>query len=230
MSPLKLTWNECMLIEDEFPAQKVLENYINKTDSLTCIGVFDMPNKVPFDLLNQCDLIFLDIQMPEINGLEFLKSYRFKAKVIVTTAFREYAIDAFEENVADYLLKPFSYARFLKGVARVQESFATTKSNSEIFVYADKTFHKLKIDEITIIQAQVDYINIFFNTQKLLVQDSLNRWEDTYKNSSLFRVHRSYIINLKKIDKIQGNLVFIGNLQIPIGKTYKEALFKNIKL
>ncbi|HEX8576563.1 MAG TPA: LytTR family DNA-binding domain-containing protein [Flavobacterium sp.] len=221
---------KCIIIEDEFPAQKVLENYIEKTNSLTCIGVFDTPNKVPFDILNQCDLIFLDIQMPEINGLEFLKSYRFKAKVIVTTAYREYAIDAFEENVADYFLKPFSYARFLKGVTRVEESFTTTQNTDEIFVYTDKTFHKLNINEISIIQAQVDYINIFFNNQKLLVQDSLNRWEDAYKNSSLLRVHRSYIINLKKIEKIQGNQIFIDNLQIPIGKTYKDILFKIIKL
>jgi len=221
---------KCIIIEDEFPAQKVLENYIKKTNSLTCIGVFDTPNKIPFDILNQCDLIFLDIEMPEINGLEFLKSYRFKAKVIITTAYRDYAIDAFEENVTDYFLKPFSYARFLKGVTRVQESFTTTQNNNEIFVYTDKTFHKLDINEISIIQAQVDYINIFFNNQKLLVQDSLNRWEEAYKNSSLFRVHRSYIVNLKKIDKIQGNQIFINNMQIPIGRTYKVWLFKIIGL
>jgi two-component system, LytTR family, response regulator LytT len=221
---------KCIIIEDEFPAQKVLENYIEKTSSLDCIGVYDTPNKVPFEILNQSDLIFLDIQMPEINGLDFLKSYRFKAKVIITTAYRDYAIDAFEENVSDYYLKPFSYARFLKGVAKVQESFTNSQNTNEIYVYTDKTFHKININDILMLQAQVDYVNIFFNNQKLLIEDSLSRWESLYKTSSLIRVHRSYIINFKKINKIQGNKIFIEDWEIPIGKTYKEVLFNKIKL
>ncbi len=221
---------KCIIIEDELPAQKVLENHISKTNFLSCLGVFDSPVMVQLEILNQCDLVFLDIEMPEISGLDFLKANRIKAKVIITTAYPDYAIDAFEEHVFDYLLKPISYPRFLKGVTRVKEAFEKNSNKNEIFIYTDKTYHRITIEDIDLIEAQIDYIKIYYKGNKYLLQDSLSNWEEAYKSCSLIRVHRSFIINLKKIDKIQNNLIFINEMPIPIGNTYKDYFFNILNL
>jgi two-component system, LytTR family, response regulator LytT len=221
----------CIIIEDEQPAQQILLNYIERTPYLQCLGAFDSAMKVPFDLLNNVDVLFLDIQLPEITGIDFLKSMKYTAKTIITTAYRDYAIDAFEIPVNDYLLKPISYPRFLKAVLRVQDLLKTEKEETEeLFIYMDKVFHKINKNDIDYIQAQIDYVQIMTNGKKLLVQDSLNNWETKLKDNHFVRVHRSFIVNTKKIEQVQGNQLLIKNTLIPIGKTYRNDLFQKINL
>jgi len=222
---------KCYIIEDEKPAQDVLVNYINKTPNLECLGIFESALELPTAFEN-VDFIFLDIQLPEINGLDFIRNLEVKPKIIITTAYRNYAIEAFEVAVEDYLLKPFSYNRFLKSILRLRMSLSTTKNtndNSELFVYADKTFHKIFKNNILLIKAEVDYVSIVLEEKRILVQDSLNNWNEKLKQDGFMQIHRSYIINFKKIDKIVGNEIYIMEHRIPVSKTYRSSLFSLIK-
>ncbi len=223
---------KCIIVEDELPAQQLLIKYIEQSSDIECIGVFESVSELPLYVLNEVDFILLDIQLPGVNGLDFLKSLEIKPKVIITTAYRDYAIDAFEEAVEDYLLKPFSYHRFLKSVMRIQNTLTdknTIHNEKELFVYTDKTFYKIIKSDIYYIKSEADYIYIHYGEKKLLVQDSLSNWEYKLKEDGFIRIHRSYIINFRKIDKIEGNLVHIEKEAIPIGKTYRTSFFKIIK-
>lgn len=222
---------KCLIIEDEEPAIKLLKTYIDKTMFLECLGVFQSVSALPLGILSKVDFIFLDIQLPGINGLDFLKTIEQRPKVIITTAYRDYAIDAFELAVDDYLLKPFSYERFLKSIYRLQGLTKLDKdeNKNELFVYTDKTFFKINKNDIFYIKAEVDYVNIFYENNQLLVQDSMNNWEDKLREDGFIRVHRSYLINFNKIIKVEGNLIYIKDNIIPIGKTYQAAFFHTIK-
>ena len=223
---------KCIIIEDELPAQKILIRYIEKTVDLECLGAFRSVQEMSTVILEEVDLLFLDIQLPGVNGLDFLKSLEKKPKVIITSAYRDYAIDAFEEAVEDYLLKPFGYNRFLKAIIRVQ-TMLYHKNNindtRELFVYTDKAFHKISREDIFYIRSEVDYVSIVYGEKKLMVQDSMNNWEEKLKHHGFIRIHRSFIINFSKIDKVEGNLVYINKLQLPIGKTYRSSFFDLIK-
>ena len=223
---------KCIIIEDELPAQQILEKFANQTAQLECIGIFESISQLPLTILNEIDFILLDIQLPGINGLAFLKSLEKKPKVIITTAYRDYAIDAFEEAVVDYLLKPFSYQRFLKAILRIQHSIQQKEevvTKPDLFIYANKAFHKVAKQDIYYVKSEVDYVSILYKHQKLLVQDSLNNWEQKLKQDGFIRIHRSYLINFDKVEKVEGNLVFINNETIPIGKTYRTTFFERIK-
>ena len=223
---------KCIVIEDELPAQELLIKYIEKTSDIQCLGVFESISELPIHILIQVDFILLDIQLPGVNGLDFLKTLDIKPKIIITTAYRDYAIDAFEEAVEDYLLKPFSYQRFFKSIIRIQKTINqnhSSKNTVDIFVYADKTFHKIRKEDILFLKSEIEYVHIFYLGKKLLVQESMNNWENKLKESNFIRVHRSYLINFNKIDKIEGNLVHIKKNAIPIGKTYKKYFFELIK-
>ncbi|MEG0925066.1 LytR/AlgR family response regulator transcription factor [Chryseobacterium sp.] len=223
---------KCIIIEDELPGIKLLKSYIDKTFFLECIGIFNSVSELPFGILDKTDFIFLDIQLPGINGLDFLKNIEKKPRVIITTAYRDYAIDAFDQGVVDYLLKPFSYERFLKSIYRLHGSikFSDKEENkNDLFVYADKTFFNINKKDIFLIKAEVDYVKIFYENKNLLVQDSMNSWENKLKEDGFIRVHRSYLINLSKIIKIEGNLIYIKDQVIPVGKTYQSIFFDLIK-
>lgn len=222
---------KCIIIEDEQPAINLLKTYVDKTLFLECLGVFQSVSLLPSGILNKTDFIFLDVQLPGISGLDFLKNIEKRPKVIITTAHRDYAVDAFELAVEDYLLKPFSYERFLKSIYRLQGTTKPDKGENmdELFVYTDKTFFKISKNDIHYIKAEVDYVNIFYGNNQLLVQDSMNNWEHKLKGDGFIRVHRSYLINFNKIIKVEGNLIYIKDNIIPIGKTYQASFFNAIK-
>jgi len=213
----------CIVLEDEKNAQKVLEYYINKTKFIHCLGFFESGLDIPISLIKKVDVIFLDIELPELNGLDFLKTIENPPKVIVTTAYPHFAIDAFELAVLDYLIKPFSYERFVKGINRVRELLS--KANDEfIFVYTDKTIHKLKVEDILYIKSELDYVSVVTEKEQLLLLDSLNNWEEKMKPYDFLRIHRSYIVNTKRVYKIRASKVIINTIEIPIGVTYKAIL------
>ncbi|MDW3652135.1 MAG: LytTR family DNA-binding domain-containing protein [Bacteroidia bacterium] len=223
---------KCIIIEDELPAQQLLLNYIERTADLSCVGVYTSVSEVSLPGLAKIDLLFLDIQLPELNGLDFLRTLEKRPSIIITTAYREYAIDAFEEAVSDYLLKPFSYQRFLKAIFRVQKEILPEQEESSpdsIFVYADRTFKKIVKSDILYIKAEVDYVMIYFGENKFLIKDSLNNWEEKLKDAGFIRVHRSYLINFEKVESIEGNVIKIATADIPIGKTFREPFFALVK-
>ncbi len=222
---------QCLILEDEKSAQKVLKSYIEKTPFLECIGIYETGLTIPATELQKADVLFLDIQLPELNGLSFLKTISNPPKVIVTTAFPNYAVEAFEEAVVDYLLKPFSYERFFKAISRVRNDaiYQNKEIDKNLFLYSDKTLYKINIDEVLFLKAEVDYVNVVTEEKNYLILDSLRNWNEKLKNFKFIQVHRSYIINIDKITKIYGNQIFIGDKAIPIGKTYKEDFLKEIK-
>ena len=223
----------CIIVEDELPAQKLLLNYLERTAGCTCLGTYGAISGLPLELLNKTDLILLDIQLPEINGLDFLSSLVNKPAVIITSAYREYAIDAFEEAVTDFLLKPFSYQRFLKAILRVRQAPIPTHvdelRDDSFFVYTNKTFQKVERSKIKYISAEVDYVKIHTESGELLINDSLNHWVSKLRNHDFVRVHRSYLVNFKYIEGVQGNTILLGKVRIPIGKTYRDEFFSLIK-
>lgn len=221
---------QCLILEDERSAQEVLQSYIEKTPFLNCLGVYESGLDIPLEDLQKVDLLFLDIQLPEINGLSFLKTIQNPPKVIITTAFTNHAIEAFEEAVCDYLVKPFAYERFFKAVTRVRNELHTSmKQNKHVFVYADKATHKIEINTILFLKAEVDYVNIVTKENQILVSDSLRNWKEKLEAYPFMQVHRSYIINLNEVVKIAGNQIYLNDEMIPIGKTYKESFLKKIQ-
>lgn len=221
----------CLILEDENPAQEVLQSYINKTPFLDCVGIYENGLDINQDKLQQVDILFLDVQLPELNGLSFLKTIDNPPKVIVTTAYANYAIEAFDAAVVDYLLKPFSFERFFKAVSRVRNNIIHQKKeiDKNLFLYSDKTLHNINIDDILFLKAEVDYVKVVTAVKSILILDSLRNWNEKLENFRFIQIHRSYIINIDKITKIYGNQVFIGDKAIPIGKTYKELFMKKIK-
>ncbi|WP_106792702.1 LytTR family DNA-binding domain-containing protein [Aquimarina sp. Aq78] len=221
----------CLIIEDEHGAQEVLQNYIDKTPFVNCLGVYESGLDIRLEKLKEVDFMFLDIQLPELNGLSFLKTLINPPKVIVTTAYPDYAVDAFEENVLDYLVKPFSYERFFKAITRVRNQIKITNNeiDKQLFLYADKTIYKITIDDILYLKAEVDYVKVITKEKSILLLDSLHNWEKKLYDYNFVRTHRSYIVNFEKIDKVSGNLVYIADEKIPVGKTYKEEFLKKMK-
>ncbi|WP_109438177.1 LytTR family DNA-binding domain-containing protein [Aquimarina sp. AU119] len=220
----------CLIIEDEHGAQEVLQNYIEKTPFVNCLGVYESGLDVPLQELDETDFLFLDIQLPELNGLSFLRTLSNPPKVIITTAYPDYAVEAFEEAVVDYLVKPFSYERFFKAVNRLQDIKAldNNENTKQLFIYADKAIYKVNIDDILFLKAEVDYVKVVTKDKSILILDSLRNWEEKLHNSNFVRIHRSYIINLDKIEKVLGNQVFVQDTVMPIGKTYKNDFLKRI--
>lgn len=220
----------CLILEDEQSAREVLLGYIDKTPFITSLGVYESGLDIPPELLQRANVLFLDIQLPELNGLSFLKTVHNPPIVIVTTAYPNYAIEAFEEAVLDYLVKPFSYERFFKAVTRVrnQHLIRLKEKNKQLFLYADKTIYKIQTDDILYLKAEVDYVNIVTYDKQILILDSLRNWKEKLQDFAFMQVHRSYIINVDRISKIQGNQVFINDEPIPIGKTFKEAFLKRL--
>lgn len=228
---------KCLIIDDEPLAIKLIEDYISKTYFLE-LGFSTVNPLIGLQKMKEesYDLIFLDIQMPELNGMDFLKIIKNKTQVILTTAYSDFALESYEYGVVDYLLKPISYDRFYKSVLRVKEQFlenSSEKSNTEkkdfFFVKSEGKQIKVHFQEILYIEGLRDYVNIKTTSDELIVLENLKNLENMLPRH-FKRIHKSYIVNLQKITSIEGNKVFIEKLPINIGETYKVSFqnwFKN---
>lgn len=208
----------------------MLLGYIQKTPFLECVGVFESGLDVPRNLMLKTQVLFLDIQLPGLNGLSYLGTLNNPPKVIITTAFQNYAVEAFDYQVSDYLLKPFPYDRFLKAVNRTIKikKEADGKPVRSLFIYSDKIYHNVDIDDILFIKAEVDYVKIITSKKNYLVLDSLSNWQTKLEPFHFYRVHRSFIVPISKIERIEGNRIVINDNIVPIGDTYKELLLSRI--
>lgn len=222
----------CIIVEDEPAAQSLLEHNISLCHDLRCIGTFSnaFPAQV-FLATNEADLIFLDINLPEMSGVSFLRTLTHPPLVIFTTAYPQYAVDAFDLEVVDFLLKPFSFERFCKAVNKARDSFnskSTASVSKKISVKCDRRIYQLTVEDIVLIETCGDYVNIHLVDKKLLVHGTLKSWEEKLKGSSFLKVHRTAIVNLSKIDHIEGNLIITAQHKVPMSEPYKSELFSRM--
>ena len=223
---------KCIVVDDEPLAVSLLGSYVEKIPFFELIFSTENPiEALEYIRKNEADLIFLDIQMSELTGINFMKIVGDKLKYILTTAYSEYALEGYEHNVIDYLLKPISFDRFQKSALKAQERFPTneTSANSYFFVKSSGQQHKINFDEILYIESIKDYVNIKTDNQEYIVLDTLKSLENQLPEN-FARVHKSFIINLDKIEKIDVRNVFLNSgKEIPIGETYKSEFFQKLK-
>jgi two-component system LytT family response regulator len=221
----------CVIIEDEPYAQKLLESYILKTPFLSLIKTFNNPlEAIPFLKDHVVDVIFLDIEMPLINGMEFLNSMNKPMAVIFTTAYSQYAVESYERGAIDYLLKPINYDRFLKAVNRIpqnKEDKSSTSENSFMYVKTNRTFVKIDYTDLFFIEGLKDYVIFRTSQSKHIVHTNLKKLETTLPGK-FQRVHNSFIINLDKMVEFKDNHVSCLDTKIPVSKKYHDVLIQRI--
>ena len=215
---------KCIVVEDQPPAQRILQKYIEDIGSLELRGIFsDAIQAMEFLKSEAVELMFLDIHLPKISGIDLLKSLPDPPHVILTTAFPDYALESYEFNVVDYLLKPFSFQRFVKAVSKVPVNTGTGAYRKEIFIKSGYEHIKITVEEIFYIKSDADYTEIYLPGKKLLSSEPLSWWQETLPSQQFVRVHRSYIINSAKIEKFSGNQIYLaGVAKVPVGRAYKE--------
>jgi DNA-binding LytR/AlgR family response regulator len=228
---------KCLIIDDEPIAAQVIQNYLNKLEAFEIIRICNNA-LIAFEYLqsNPVDLVFLDIQMPKISGLEFLKTLQNPPKVIIVTAHREYAYEGFELDVVDYLLKPVSFERFLKAINKYNSIISDTiqslsdsdhgikSANDFIWVRADRKNVKIAIDDINYIEGLKDYVKIFVKDKMIISKISLKMMEQKLPADRFIRIHRSYLISVRKISAFNNDGIEIGSIMLPIGKNYRDSV------
>ncbi|WP_261511817.1 LytR/AlgR family response regulator transcription factor [Chryseobacterium paludis] len=227
----------CIILDDEPLAREAIEMLINQNDDLDLIGSFNSPEAVTnFIERNTVELIFLDIQMPGINGIEFSRTIPKETFVIFTTAYSEFATESYEVDAIDYLIKPVKLERFQKAVEKVRtysKLFKADYANNNIeqvadtffFVKAERRIFKVYFDNILFIQGLKDYVVMHTDNQKLITAINIKTIYDQLPKNMFVRVSKSYIINVKYIDSVDNNTVYIGTNEIPIGSIYKDFFF-----
>ena len=230
----------CIVVDDDKLSRRIIEEFINKTESLTLCGSFS----AALDGINflkqqeNIELIFLDIEMPEMSGIDFMAALKNLPQVIIISSKGKYAIDAFEYDVTDYLLKPVAYARFYKAVDKAvnrhQRSNVNPNSKDEIFIKKNSSLVRLKYDDILWVEALENYV--IFNTysEKFTIHFTMKAVEVKLPTNKFVRVHRSFIVNTSSISEIDDNTIIVktvdGNKSIPIGKSYRDKLMNDINL
>ena len=222
----------CIIIEDEPLALKRTMDFVNKIPFLNLIDTFDNAINGLFYLKsNKVDLLFLDINMDELSGIELLESSKIDSQVIITTAYQEYALKGYELNVTDYLLKPFTFDRFLKAINKAHENLTNHISDSQpdfIFVKTEYRLEKIMLNEIMYIEGMRDYRRIHTVNKRVMTLQNFSEFERIIPSSIVCRVHKSYMVAINKIVSIERNLIKIADQLIPISETYKEAFHQII--
>lgn len=229
---------KCLVVDDEPPAREILRRYIDGITTLELAA--ECSNALQaFTVLQKeaIDLMFLDVRMPRMNGNEFLKSIKHPPKVIFTTAYPEYALEGYELDVVDYLLKPVPFDRFLKAVNKAfptgtvpEEKMEVTEKKKQAFVYfrINRKMKKVMLDDILYIESMKDYIKLFTTEGTLITKQSISSVEEMLPGKEFARVHRSYIVSLNNIKCFTSELIEIGHTNIPVGKLYRSDAMKQI--
>lgn len=227
----------CVIIDDEPIARKLLQEYIEETDFLKLVGVAENPLKA-ISVINEqpADLIFLDINMPKMNGLEFLRSSASLPMVIMTTAYGQYALEGFEMAVIDYLVKPFSLERFIKASRKAlelqilkQKNIPIEKTSDEYFyVKCDGKIERVMYNELLYVEAMANYVTLYTDKGKLIVYLTIKGILEKLPAGKFIQVHKSYIVNISRINTIEGNVLHLGNNKITVSPNYTEEVMKRI--
>jgi DNA-binding LytR/AlgR family response regulator len=226
----------CLIIDDEPLAIKLIRTHLSKLESFEIAGECKSALKaVEYLQREKIDLMFLDINMPEINGLDFLKSIPDPPYVIITTAYREYAIEGYDLDVVDFLLKPISFERFLKAINRycnrsrnlvVKNTNNPSESQEVKFIYIQdgKNIYKILYDDVLYFEGYGEYVKVITTNKNYLVRDSLSEFEHRFSTEYFIRIHKSYIVNIQKITGFNTIQVILKNTQLPIGRMYREKV------
>ena len=225
----------CLILDDEELARLLLENYTQKLPFLHLVG--KCKNAVEaMEVMNheQVDLLFLDIQMPEITGVSFLKSLPRKPLTIFTTAYSEYAIQGYDLDVVDYLLKPIGFERFVQAVNKASDRFAQQKGSANnketeqgfILIRADHKIHRLAYDEILYIQSMREYAAFYTRNGRILALKSLKSLEEELPSERFIRIHKSYMVSASAIKTINGNVLLVGEEELPVGNLYRDEIMR----
>ncbi len=221
----------CIVIDDDKVAQKVIQFLIAQTSALNIIGIFNsVTEALPIINTKQVDLIFLDIEMPEISGIDFIKNFGDLPQIIICSSRREYAADSYEFNVADYLIKPISYQRFLKAIEKVKSTRDDFKPNlikdDSYFIKNKGSYVNVNSKDILYFEALSDYINIYTTTNRYTISSTMRSIESKLPSTEFIRVHRSFIVRIDKVTILEEGHLFIRDKSIPISKSYKKELMK----
>lgn len=226
-----------IIVEDELPAQRVLQNYIKDLPHLELVASFNNAiDAIGFIGQHSVDLILLDINLPKLSGLDFIKTAKHMPKVIITTAYPDFALEGFELDVVDYLLKPFSFQRFIKAIAKLEQKQMneTTLIKNEIkplthfFIKVDKVFYKIELGEVLFLKSEKDFVRIITKNKNHIVLQRLKYYEEILPGNQFSRIHKSYMVNLQAIEMVFGNTVRIEGYDLPIGRTYKDAFLAQL--
>jgi DNA-binding LytR/AlgR family response regulator len=228
---------KCIIVEDEVLAQDVLKSHLARLGSLELVGVYRNALEAETALASQeVDILFLDIRLPGMTGLQFLSGLKDSPLVVLTTAYAEYALESYEFNVIDYLLKPISFERFSRAVGKILDNrlfSAAAKeadpfSGDHIFVRSNSKFFRVNFSEILYVQGSRDYLKIHTPDYSLITHQTMNDLERSLPARQFIRVHKSYIVALRHIRSIYGNSIELGKTTIPIGVSYKDAVMNLI--
>jgi DNA-binding LytR/AlgR family response regulator len=224
---------KCIIIDDEPLAIKVIENHLSEFQNIELVGTYNTAiAALPYIDVNKIDVIFLDINMPKMSGLDFLRSLPIKPFIIITTAYREYAVESFDLDVLDYLVKPIPFGRFLKAIKKITNRMGLEKDKKNdisfkeepyIFLKVDKKLMKIKLNDILYIESLKDYIKVITTIGDYLVHKSMTSISEELPKENFLRIHRSFAIAINKIISIEGNSVEIANRRIPIGRNYLQT-------
>lgn len=237
-TPLLMTQNlRCVVVDDEPLAIEVIVSYLNQFDHLELVHSFQNPIKA-FEFIrnNTIDVLFMDIQMPMLTGLDILRSLPTKPKVIITTAYRDYALEGFELEVVDYLLKPISLERFVKAIAKVRidrvppplTSVPAQEEAEMIFFKVDKKMVKVNLDEVLYIESQRDYLRIVRCGEEVITRLGITEAEEIFPSEKFIRVHRSFIVARNKITSYSQTEIELEDHTVPIGRSYRPGVSKEL--
>jgi len=225
---------KALVIDDEPLAQEVLKTYINEIGTIEvkkyCSDALEAIQILKYQ---DIDLIFLDINMPKLSGIDLIKTLKNPPLIVLTTAYTEYAMEGYELNILDYLAKPFSLQRFLKAVQKAEEQLSLRQSKTEkepesFFIKSNKKNYQVRFNEIIYIEGLGDYIKVYTDKTHLVTNLSMKKIEEQLPDSSFFRIHKSFIVNLKKISSIEGNMVDVGSRKLTIGNNFRQDFFEKI--
>ena len=228
-----------LIVDDEPFARKLVQAHASKIESLELVG--ECANAIEASNLlraKSVNLIFLDIHMPELSGLDFIKTLKNPPAIILITAHRDFAIEAFDLNVIDYLLKPISFDRFLKGVNKFfDRHYETSKPLNQndstvdfIYLKADRKNHKIRLNEILYIESLDDYVKVFLRGRVLITRENISTLEEKLSGLQFVRIHRSYIVSVKEIRSISGEGVQIADKDLPFGRAYKKTALTSLSI
>ncbi|MEE9363669.1 MAG: response regulator transcription factor [Cellulophaga sp.] len=225
---------KCIIVDDEPPALRLLEKYVLQVPFLECIATFTNPLEALKEIeAQEVDLVFLDIQMPEITGIQLSKILNKQVKVIFTTAYPQFAIEGFELNAVDYLLKPIDFDRFYTAVQKVKTETVTIESAVSDACFFFKTdgknnYEKVHLNDISHIEGLKNYVSIYVRSKRIITYNTLKYLQENLPTAQFVQIHKSYIVSLQHIDKIENDLLWIGDKELSIGNTFKKAFFERI--
>jgi DNA-binding LytR/AlgR family response regulator len=226
---------KCIIIDDEPIARKILQEFIEEIDFLYLVASVENPLKA-MDFLQNVDLIFLDINMPKINGIDFLKTSKTTADIIMTTAYAEYAVESYALDVLDYLIKPIAFDRFLKACNKAKQMRGLRKNvtnemnkiDDHFFIKCNNQIEKVFYDDLIYAEAMLNYVMLYTNSKKMMVYVTIKNLEEQLPASIFIKVHKSFIVNKGKIKSIEGNILNIGNEKIAVSQSLREKVVAEI--